>query len=108
MVEDLYEDLPDMELEKDHNSFRQKQRKRRKRRQNSTLDVEPEQNGTSLQLSNSLVFFLNCGGVDKLSEEAMLIFNAKSVNSSAHCSNNSWQAILGPKCSANPITVTPI
>ena len=77
MVEDLYEDLPDMELEKDHNSFRQKQRKRRKRRQHSTLDVEPEQNGTFLQHSNSLVFFLNWGGIDKLSEEAMLlIFNA--------------------------------
>jgi len=32
MIEDLYEDLPDMELEKDYDSFRQKQRQRRTRR----------------------------------------------------------------------------
>ena len=45
LIEDLYEDLPDMELEKDYNSFRQKQRKRRKRRQNQSLEVPPEEDG---------------------------------------------------------------
>ena len=42
MIDGLYEDLPDMELlEKDHNSFRQKQRQRRTRRQKQTFKNVP-------------------------------------------------------------------
>ena len=37
MIEDLYEDLPDMELEKDYNSFRTKQHQRRARRKRDNL-----------------------------------------------------------------------
>ena len=85
MIEDLYEDLPDMELEKDYNSFRTKQHQRRARRKKDNLkepSVILEEEETKSPPSKTLIVPTGTLKTENVPERrsALPIFDAPNFN----------------------------
>jgi len=85
MIDDLYEDLPDMELETDYNSFRTKQHQRRARRKKDNLkepSVILEEEKTKSPPSKTLIVPTGTLQTENVPERrsALPIFDAPNFN----------------------------
>ena len=85
MIDDLYEDLPDMELETDYNSFRTKQHQRRARRKKDNLkepSVILEEEKTKSPPSKTLIVPTGTLETENVPERrsALPIFDAPNFN----------------------------